>query len=899
MTSTAFRLCPKLAFLFLFLMAFATAGRAMTVVMPTDDDMIVGARGIVVGRVVSTSAGLDDKTGFVCTYVRLSVSQVLKGDLTPGVVVLKEPGGMVGTRGSVVFGTPLFARGERVLLYLDSWWDGSLRVHDMFLGKFSIAKDPATGQWFADRGTEGAHIEVLPDSTPGHDQSHGAITSRMELETYLAMVRARLVVTRTRSKEFEARYYTGVPMLTQPAEYVAKLKTGDLEPQFHTFNPPSRYFEPDTGQPVVFQVNPDGAPVGQVLDDVAAAMRAWSTVPGSSLVVTSGGTTSTCKQFGSPSQIYFNNCDGFFSPDPGCSAIVGIGGFLTLDGGHTEVINGTTFVRIVRSFASINPYASCFFDHCGIQEVITHELGHALGLQHPWDPTFPGSPTGSDLAATMYFIAHFDGRCASLKSDDINAIKFIYPGTGTGAGGGPVAVTSFSPLPIAYPGQQFSVILQATGGTIPYTWTVTAGSVPPGLTFTPDGFIYGRATTPGTFNFTVLLSDANSQTQQADFSMTVNSGSPPTDGAQFVTQSVPSRVNAGQSFNVTQVWNNVGIETWSDNAGVMLGTQDPANNRIWGGNSEGLSGANIMPTRQLQMSFTVVAPSTPGTYNFQWQWLKQGLYFGDLSAPVTIAVIQPAPPLDVATSAIPDGSLGTPYQQQLSATGGIPPYAWSISQGALPAGLSVDTSTGLIHGTPSAGGDANFTVRVVDSQATSTEKPFSLRIISQPLTITPSTVPVAVTGSAYSLQLAGSGGLPPYTWAVSAGALPGGLSIDPATGLISGIPTAKGNFDLTISLHDQLSAITSVPLALLVVGPESVPHVGKIKYKKPPRKLMVNGQNFDAAAVLLVDGGQIAARVEGATFILAKPVTLASGQHTVQVVNPQNIASNVVVLTVN
>src|SRR5262249_37581160 len=196
MTNKSLRLLTRPALVILLVCLCASVSRATTVVMPTDLDLIIGARGIVRGKVVSINAAFDDKTGLVSTYVKLSVRQVLKGDIAPGELILKEPGGQTGTRVSVVFGAPQFEIGEPVLVYLDTWPDGSLRVHEMLLGKFSISRDSRTGHLFVVRNTQGSHVEVLPNPAsagPGQTTGPGGpateqITSRMELSAYMAMV---------------------------------------------------------------------------------------------------------------------------------------------------------------------------------------------------------------------------------------------------------------------------------------------------------------------------------------------------------------------------------------------------------------------------------------------------------------------------------------------------------------------------------------------------------------------------------------------------------------------------------------------------------------------------------------------------------------------------------------
>src|SRR5262249_59201640 len=108
----------------------------------------------------------------------------------------------------------------------------------------------------------------------------------------------------------------------------------------------------------------------------------------------------------------------------------------------------------------------------------------------------------------------------------------------------------------------------------------------------------------------------------------------------------------------------------------------------------------------------------------------------------------------ITTDSLTAGSIGVPFQQQLSATGGVPPYMWSIVDGNLAPGLALDATSGLITGTPSAAGNFSFTVRVTDSRSTTSQKQASITIISQPLAILTASLQVAVAGSPYTQQLA-------------------------------------------------------------------------------------------------------------------------------------------------
>src|SRR5437588_6572532 len=251
------------------LLFLAARVQASIFVVPTDDDLIIGARAIVRARVLSMSCQSDDATGRIFTYVRLRVTEVFKGQINQREIVIKEEGGRVATRGSIVFGTPQFTPGENVIIYLDTWRDGSLRVYQMFLGKFSIVSDPRTGESLVFRDAGDKNSAVLQNENGG-----GVSTSRETLAAYLAMIRKRVRVDRQRSDAFEETYYANIPILAEPAEY-NRPNENDINAQFTLFTtPPPRWFEPDSGKPVVFFVNPDGAPNPQIMEDINAVMNA-------------------------------------------------------------------------------------------------------------------------------------------------------------------------------------------------------------------------------------------------------------------------------------------------------------------------------------------------------------------------------------------------------------------------------------------------------------------------------------------------------------------------------------------------------------------------------------------------------------------------------------------------
>ena len=619
--------------LILFFLCLAQSSFATTVTIPSDDDMLVGARAILRGKVVAIESSLEESSGRIYTYVTVKVQEVYKGQITERRVVLKELGGRVGDRASIVYGNPQFKKGEKVLLYLDTWADGSLRTYQMFLGKFNIETDPSTGEEIAVRSTPDENTTILKQQLHGHG-APGVSTEKQVLRRYVRMVRNRLAANWQRSVQFDAEVYSDKPLVAEPAEYRLIEGRGEVTPNY-TFLGPFRFFQPDTGQPVPFALNPNpsGQPgVPQVSlnpSDVTAAGGAWSNVTGCSLQMSYSGAEEDCYLgSGVPGiHIVSNNCDGRNGATAGCASILAWGG-ISQTGFQTRVINGTTFSQSIQGFVSMNPWANCSFTSCNVREILTHEIGHALGLGH-----------SQFNDATMAPFAHFDGRCASIRADDVNGICAIYPGSGGGPGPLSVVTTSLAGGTV---GSAYSQTLSASGGTLPYTWSLVPGqgTLPPGLNLSTGGVISGNPTTAGPYNFTVRVTDNPGATAQRALSILVSAGGG--GGAlnsQFVSQNVPTSVLPGQQFSSTIRFLNTGTQTWSGSA-YYYASQNPALNQTWGGNGVSLAAYFAAPGQVMDVTFTATAPTTPGTYNFQWQMYQNGGagFFGQMSTNVVIQV---------------------------------------------------------------------------------------------------------------------------------------------------------------------------------------------------------------------------------------------------------------------
>lgn len=183
---------------------------------------------------------------------------------------------------------------------------------------------------------------------------------------------------------------------------------------------------------------------------------------------------------------------------------------------------------------------------------------------------------------------------------------------------------------------------------------------------------------------------------------------------------------------------------------------------------------------------------------------------------LSFTIISSTPPLQlVPPPSLPAGVVNTPYTAIFSATGGVGGYTFSVVSGTLPAGLQL--SSGVISGTPTAIGSFSFTLQVTDSAGNTASSPVTIRIAPLPLTLTTGPLANTQVNTPISIQFAGSGGIPPYTF-VEFGALPPGTQITSA-GLLSGTPTKAGSYPFLLFLNDTTGASVSKNYTLNVAVP--------------------------------------------------------------------------------
>ena len=355
----------------------------------------------------------------------------------------------------------------------------------------------------------------------------------------------------------------------------------------------------------------------------------------------------------------------------------------------------------------------------------------------------------------------------------------------------------------------YQTFLSASGGTTPYTWAITAGSLPPGLSLQgTSSQITGTPTTAGTYTFTAQVTDAKNLTATATQTIVI-------EGLILIdcnscatgTTTLPSGTPGVAYSAMLSASGGIGTYSWTAISGTLPG---------------GLSLSTDSNGNAI-ISGTPINPGPPASVTLQASDTETPPASGTITVSVTI--------IQIGTKSLNNATINSSYSAAVTALGGQPNYSWCIVEtsgscdsgvGTLPPGLSISNSscqnsktpTCTISGTPTQLGLFSFTMRVSDGgtpPATATEA-LSIDVQGPKLTITTTSLPNGTVGQAYSATMQASGGIPPLTWCVietggtcdnGAGALPAGLTMSSA-GVISGTPTGpSGKTSFQVQVQDS------------------------------------------------------------------------------------------------
>jgi hypothetical protein len=449
-------------------------------------------------------------------------------------------------------------------------------------------------------------------------------------------------------------------------------------------------------------------------------------------------------------------------------------------------------------------------------------------------------------------------------------------------------------------GSTYSVGITQTGLTGTPAWSISAGTLPAGLNIAGGtGIISGIPTATGTFNFTVQVTNGTcSQTQAYSivvscptitFTNTTASGATVgnpynldasvTGNTQAITYSVSPALPTGLSLNTStgqitgiptiQTASTTYTVTASQSSGVCTTTQNytfavtcpftftPStlpNTTVGTTYSQtitqtGLSGSvtwsvsigSLPSGLSLNSSTGQITgnPTATGTFNFTIQATD-----GACTVSLGYSIVVSCPTITFTNTVAPNGTVGSAYNLDASVTGNTQAITYSVAP-ALPAGLSLNTSTGAITGTPTAiTASATYTVTASQSSGVCTAtQNYTFAVTCPTITITPAAgaLTAGTIGSAYSVTISQTGLSGTPAWSISAGALPGGLSIAGGTGIISGTPTATGTFNFTVQVTD--GTCTQTQVYSIVVSCPTITFVNTVA----PNGTVGSAYNFDAS----------------------------------------------------
>jgi hypothetical protein len=259
-------------------------------------------------------------------------------------------------------------------------------------------------------------------------------------------------------------------------------------------------------------------------------------------------------------------------------------------------------------------------------------------------------------------------------------------------------------------GVAYNAASSVSGGTAPYFFTISAGSLPPGLALNPTtGSITGTPSVAGTYNFTLYVSTVSKQEYEPSPVHSV----PTLPGTAYGSSPaliVASTNGSGTVLSISPVSATVASQAQQQFTATISGTASTA--VIWSASAGTISSTGIYTAPKVTSNTPVIITATSANNSS-----------AHASATLTVT---PAAGLVIATSSLAGADSGMPYTIALSATGGMTPYQWSLTTGALPSGIQLQATTGVITGMTALTGSYSFTAKVTDSSGNSATQALTL-----------------------------------------------------------------------------------------------------------------------------------------------------------------------------
>lgn len=573
-------------------------------------------------------------------------------------------------------------------------------------------------------------------------------------------------------------------------------------------------------------------------------------------------------------------------PNTGGSSITGYTvtsnpGGLTSSGGNSPVTvtgltNGTAYTFTVTATNNVgtgNPSTA--------SNSVTPQGTQTINFSNPGSQNFGTSPTLTAMATSGLPVTFSSTTGSICTISPTGLLSFKAPGTCTINGdqggnaaflaatqvsqsfaiavpGGAVSFSTPSPLAAVTGGSLYSQTITAVGGAPSYTFTVTGGTLPPGLSLSSAGVLSGTPTSAGTFSFTLHVVDGATQTADKTYQITVNAPAialTPTTlpqgkvGVAYTSTALSaSGGNAPYTYSVTSGALPAGLAL--SQAGTLSGSPTaagPFNFTVTATDNFSFQGSQSYTGTIAQQvpivvngssnvaangSATIAVASTGGPITSvtvtqspaHGTAVVNGLnvvytpttnYFGPdtlqytatgpggTSTPATQSLTVVPGPVPVVTPQVVSVVAGQPLTVHVTTGATNGPFV-SVAIATAPAsGTATVQGTDIVYTSPNAAGTFGFDYTVSNPFGASQPAHVTVTVGAPTIAITPATLPAGKAAVAYtSTTLSSAGGTASYTYAVTAGTLPAGLTLSPA-GVLSGTPTAAGSFNVTVTSTDR------------------------------------------------------------------------------------------------